>query len=92
MNLVPRVFCDQKLGATSTQCGFGIAANLEILNSALDRGLNFNLELLQNNKFRQFEIGFSSQNLMFANGDTKTTAKIAENGKLGLQQLFKWDF
>ena len=92
MNLVPRVFCDQKLGATSTQCGFGIAANSEILNSALDRGLNFNLELLQNNKFRQFEIGFSSQNLMFANGDTKTTAKIAENGKLGLQQLFKWDF
>ena len=74
------------------QCGFGIAANLEILNSVLDRGLNLNFELAQNERFRQFEIGFSSQNLIFANGDTRTTAEIAENGKLGLQQLFKWDF
>jgi len=30
--------------------------------------------------------------LLFANGDTKTSAELSKDGKLGLKQVLSWEF
>ena len=92
MNITPRIFCDRKLGTSATHCGFGVNANLENLNTTLDRGFNVSLEVSKSENFDQVSMGFDGYGLLFANGDTKTSAELSKDGKLGLKQVLSWEF
>ena len=92
MNITPRIFCDRKLGTSATHCGFGVNANLENLNTTLDRGFNVSIEVLKSENFYQVSMGVVGYDFLFANGDTNTSVELSKDGKLGLKQVFSWEF
>ena len=92
LNITPRVFCDRKFGTSATHCGFGVKADLENFNTTLDRGFNVSLEVSKSENFHQVAMGVDGYDLLFANGDTKTSAELSKDGKLGLKQVLSWEF
>ena len=92
LNITPRIFCDRKFGTSATHCGFGVKADLENFNTTLDRGFNVSLEVSKSENFHQVAMGIDGYDLLFANGDTKTSAELSKNGKLGLKQVLSWEF
>ena len=92
VNITPRIFCDRKLGTSATHCGFGVNANLENLNTTLDRGFNVSIEVLKSENFYQVSMGVVGYDFLFANGDTNTSVELSKDGKLGLKQVFSWEF